>query len=525
MEENMETLEKKLVSCSESEAMSISSKLSALYDQYVMKDGLTYKSRIESVLRGLGFGKSMWNMPICDLSGGQKTRLFLGKLILRQPDILILDEPTNHLDAESVDWLEDEIKAYKGTLIIISHDRYFLNAVTDKTLLIEDQRAYLYKAPYDKYADLRKKDLLYLERCRKQQQKQIAVIQAFIEKQRMWNRERNIIAAESRLKQLEKMTIIENPYSEDNTPVIRFEIERLGGKDVLEVKDLSFAYTGSELFSGLSFSVKRGERVFIQGPNGCGKSTLIKILTGILEPCGGEYKIGANIRYSYYAQDLSSLGGDNTVFDEVFTHANKGRGAVDLISAGKIRNALAAFGFKGDDVFKKVNDLSGGEKSRAALLKMTYDRSSLLFLDEPTNHLDIKTREVLENALSEFEGTVIAVSHDRYFTEKIATKIINMQEYCAANKEREKEKSKDRDKRPGGANIREERARERKREALARQLESKIESMYDEMDEIDKVIYRSQYEGDYELVNHFYDLKTELEKNIEKAISEYDSLS
>lgn len=521
LEDEMAKLEQRLINCGEEEALTLSGRLDAMYSTYVRDDGLTYKSRIESILKGLGFPEHMWQLSISELSGGQKTRLYLGKLILRQPKILILDEPTNHLDTESIQWLEEEIKAYKGTLIIISHDRYFLNAVTSKTLLIENKNAYLYNAPYDKYIELRNRDRLYQERCYKQQQKQIAKIEAFIEKQRMWNRERNIIAAESRLKQLEKMTIIEKPTDADNTPVINFEVDKLGGKEVLDVDKLSFSYPDNELFEGLTFSVRRGERVFIQGPNGCGKSTLLKILTGNLEQNSGTYKIGANISFSYYAQDLSTLSIENTVFDEIFEHANRNSTGVNFITAGKIRSALAAFGFKGEDVFKQIADLSGGEKSRVAILKMAYDRSSLLFFDEPTNHLDIKTREVLESALESYEGTVIAVSHDRYFTNKLATRIINIPDYCQSTQEtEEKDKS-------GGENYRrsrDERAEQRKRQALRCRLENEMVSISDKMDDIDSVISDPDHSGNYELVNSLYEEKMRLNERLEEIFAQLDAL-
>ena len=521
-EEKISLLEEKLKSCTSDEAMSLSNKLNALYDHFVNNDGLTYKSRIESILIGLGFNKDIWNINIKDLSGGQKTRLALGKIILKQPKVLILDEPTNHLDEDSVLWLEDEIKSYKGTLIVISHDRSFLDAVTDKTLLIENTGAFLYNAPYSKYTVLRNNDLQYIERCYKQQQKQIAKIQAFIEKQRQWNREKNIIAAESRLKQLEKMTIIEKPDQRDNNPEIVFEIDKLGGKEVLEVKGLTFTYDENPLFKGLSFEVRRGEKVFIKGPNGCGKSTFLKIITGHLSPTSGEFKIGANINFSYYAQDLSTLNENNTVFDEVFEHANKDKLAVNIITPVKIRKALAAFGFKGDDVFKQISALSGGEKSRVALLKIVYDRSSLLILDEPTNHLDIKTREVLENALLNFEGTLIAVSHDRFFSKKIATREINIPDYCeqisvcsikeisTAGEEYRKNK--------------EEKAKIKKAQVQKQKLEKEADKICSELEEIELELANPANSCDYDGLNKLYQKKVELNDKIDEILLTLDSL-
>lgn len=521
-EDKISLLEEKLSSCSPDEVMIISNKLNALYDHFVNNEGLTYKSRIESILIGLAFNKDIWDVNIKDLSGGQKTRLALGKIILKQPKVLILDEPTNHLDEDSVLWLEEEIKSYKGTLIVISHDRSFLDAVTDKTLLIENTAAFLYNAPYSKYTVLRNNDLQYHERCYKQQQKQIAKIQAFIEKQRQWNREKNIIAAESRLKQLEKMTIIEKPDQRDNTPDITFDVETLGGKEVLDVKGLTFSYDDNELFRGLSFTVRRGEKVFIKGPNGCGKSTFLKIITGNLASTAGEFKIGANIKLSYYAQDLSTLNDNNTIFDEIFEHANKDKLAVNIITPVRIRKALAAFGFKGEDVFKQISSLSGGEKSRVALLKIVYDRSSLLILDEPTNHLDIKTREVLENALLNFEGTLIAVSHDRFFSNKIATREICIPDYCeqisvCPPKETSSAGEEYRKKKEEKANIKKALAQKQK-------LEKEADKICVELEKIELELSNPVNASDYDGLNKLYQMKVELNDKIDEILLTLDSL-
>lgn len=521
-EKRIAAIEKSLNNCTEEEAMVLSNKLNVLYDHFTKNDGLTYKSRIESILCGLGFNRDMWNLNISELSGGQKTRLALGKIILRGPKVLILDEPTNHLDSESVMWLEEELKAFNGTLLVISHDRCFLDVVTNKTMLIENTGAYLYNAPYSKYTELRNHDIAYQERCYKQQQKQIAKIQAFIEKQRQWNRERNIIAAESRLKQLEKMTIIDKPTEINNTPEIVFEIEKLGGKEVLDVDNLTFAFPEKELFRGLTFQVRRGEKVFIQGPNGCGKSTFLKIITGNLSATEGKFTIGANTTFSYYAQDLSTLDENKTIFDEIYDHANKGRQAINLITPVKIRKALAAFGFRGEDVFKSISKLSGGEKSRVALLKIVYDRSSLLILDEPTNHLDIKTREVLENALEQFEGTLIAVSHDRYFTQKLATKEISIPDYCVQVNEEERKENN-----TAGEIYRknkEEKAKIKKAETQKKKLEKEAEDTYAELEEIENALASPENSSDYEGLNELYSKKVSLENRIEEIMLTLDSL-
>ena len=429
LEKQIAETEERLIRFGDSEAIGhvLSGKLSELYERYKDAGGLTYESRVKSILKGLGFSESDFGRNVSTLSGGQKTRLALAKLLLADSKILILDEPTNHLDEQSCIWLEGELAEYSGTLIVISHDRAFLDKVTKKTLLIERTGAFLYNAPYSSYVALRQADTEYQQKCYVQQQREIARINAFIENQRKWNRERNIIAVNSRLKYLDRMEKIEKPLSPEDPPAVSFEIDVPGGKDVLSVTSLGFSYPGNELFSDLNFEVHRGERLFITGPNGCGKTTFLRIIAGKLtekerEYVRGSFRIGSNTAFSYYAQDLSDVSGEGTVFDALYDRVNyPGKPAALLVPPVKIRNSLAAMGFRGEDVFKNLTELSGGEKSRLQLLMISYERRPLLILDEPTNHLDISSREVLEEALQKFEGTVIAVSHDRYFREKIAT--------------------------------------------------------------------------------------------------------
>ncbi len=439
LEKEISETESRMVRFGDSEAIGhvLSEKLSRLYEQYNEGGGLTYESRIRSILKGLGFGESDLGRTISTLSGGQKTRLAIAKLLLTKPKILILDEPTNHLDEDTCVWLEGELNDYSGTLLVISHDREFLNNVTKKTLLIEKAGAFLYNAPYAAYTALRQADLEYQRKSYVQQQKEIARINAFIENQRKWNRERNIIAVGSRLKYLDRMEKIEKPAGPEDPPAVTFEIDVPGGKDVLFADSLGFAYPGNPLFQGLSFEVHKGERVFITGPNGSGKTTLLRMLSGKLRPeekkyASGSFRIGVNTGYSYYAQDLSDVSGEGTVFDMLYDRVNTGKPSALLTSPLKLRSALAAMGFRGDDAFKDVSDLSGGEKSRLQLLFISYEHKPLLFLDEPTNHLDIASREVLEEALLKFEGTIIAVSHDRYFRSRLMTREINIADYAPA---------------------------------------------------------------------------------------------
>lgn len=510
------------------ETEALSERLSVLYERYKEQGGLTYQNRVRSILRGLGFEENSWNLPIQSLSGGQKTRLALGRLLLSAPQVLILDEPTNHLDTASVEWLEQELKSYTGTLLIISHDRAFLDAVTDKTLLIENGTAFLYNAPYSKYADLRNNDILYQERMWKQQQKEIARIEAFIQNQRKWNRERNIIAAESRIKQLERMVIIEKPCSPQDPPPISFEIDVPGGKDVLFVQNLSFSYPGKPLFQNVSFEIHKGERVFITGPNGCGKSTFLKVLTGALPEheqgfVSGSFKIGVNTAVSYYAQDLSGLNPENTVFDEVYDHANLGRSAAQLIPVPKIRGALAAFGFRGDEVFKPISTLSGGEKSRLSLLKIAYERRPFLILDEPTNHLDIATRETLEAALRHFEGTLLVVSHDRYFTQQLATRKIDISTFVPDIHSPELSRSESSGAQDYKAE-KERRARIRKMQNERTRLEAFLEKSSVEIEELDRQLSDPVISTNYALLSDLYSQKEALEGQMLEAMDTIDHL-
>jgi len=390
-----------------------------LNNRFIADGGLYYKSRCQSILTKLGFGPEYHTMSVSSLSGGQRTRLALARLLSREPDILLLDEPTNHLDTDTMLWLEEHLAAYKKTLLVISHDRLFLDRVTNKTLELEHTRSRLYKCPYSRFVEEKQKWRAEQEKKYQIQQKEIARLEAYIAQQRAWNRERNIIAAESREKAIARMEKVERP---ENLPQnIRFALQSSGesGSDVLDVRGLSMAFGSHTLFEDLSFLVKKRERVFISGPNGCGKSTLIKLLLGQLTPIEGEIELGYNVTIGYYDQENQNLDENSTVLDELWN-------AYPGLTQTEIRNTLALFQFRGDDIEKEVRVLSGGERARLTLAKLILSKMNLLILDEPTNHLDIGSREALENALSAFDGTIIAVSHDRYFTRKLATRFIDL---------------------------------------------------------------------------------------------------
>ena len=399
---------------------SLAAEYSSLNEKFIADGGLEFRGRCASTLQKMGFDADMQNRPFSALSGGQRTRLALSRELCREPDILMLDEPTNHLDMETLGWLESYLSSYKKCLMVISHDRYFLDRVTNKTLCIEHHKAKLYNGGYTKSMAQRKTDREIEEKHYRNQQKEIARQEAYIAQQRAWNRERNIIAAESRLKLLEKMEKIEKPKDAPKGIRLSFEYSGASGNEVLNVRGLSFAYPNSpKILDSVDFTVRRGDKLFFVGPNGCGKSTLIKLLLGRLKATAGYVEHGYNVEIGYYDQENQNLDPSSTVIDELWN-------AYPHLTETEIRNTLALFRFIGDDVYKLVSELSGGERARLTLSKLILHGTNLLVLDEPTNHLDIDSREALEGALEEYEGTVVIVSHDRYFIEKLATRLIDL---------------------------------------------------------------------------------------------------
>ena len=421
LEEKLKALEGALHSESSGERTreSLIAEYTAENDRFIREGGLEFRGRCASTLSKMGFDEETCRRPFSSLSGGQRTRLALCRQLCREPDILMLDEPTNHLDMETLLWLEGFLSSYKKCVLVISHDRYFLDRVTNKTLSIEYCQAKLYNGGYSKSMEQRRIDREIAERHYKNQQKEIARQEAYIAQQRAWNREKNIIAAESRQKMLDKMVRLERPREDPKSIKIRFSSSIASGNDVLTVRDMSFSYGLTPLLSRLSFLVKRNDRLFFVGPNGCGKSTLIKLLLGRLSPTAGYIETGYNVNIGYYDQENQNLTLTNTVLDELW---NTYPTETELT----VRNVLARFRFVGEDVYKLVSELSGGERARLTLAKLIMSDINLLILDEPTNHLDISSREALEEALSDFDGTIITVSHDRYFIDRLATRIIEL---------------------------------------------------------------------------------------------------
>jgi len=423
MESELEELQKQLdlgmETLGEEEYDRITRAYSALNEKFIRDGGLEFRGRCVGILRSLGFDEALSNMPVKVLSGGQKTRLALGIQLSRKPDVLLLDEPTNHLDIETLGWLERFLADYDGCVMVVSHDRYFLDRVTNKTLCIQNHRAKLYNGGYTKSMEQRRIDREIQEKHYRDQQKEIARQEAYIAQQRAWNRERNIIAAESRQKMLDKMVRVERPDSAPKPIKLKFTASRPSGNDVLDLRDVSMGFDGRMLFEHLNFLVKKDDRLLVLGQNGCGKSTLIKLIIGKLEPVSGIIEAGYNVEIGYYDQENQNLDPQNTVLDELWN-------AYPRMTETEIRNTLGQFRFVGEDVYKEVSVLSGGERARLTLAKLILSKMNLLVLDEPTNHLDIDSREALETALEGFDGTIFAVSHDRYFIEKLATRIIEI---------------------------------------------------------------------------------------------------
>ncbi len=413
-------LEKDMKDATGRELEEMMDKYSRLTHHFEMNDGFSVRSEINGMIRGLGFAEEDKERSISTLSGGQKTRVALAKLLLKKPSLIMLDEPTNHLDLRSIEWLEGFLQSYKGAVLIVAHDRYFLDRIVTKVFEIENGKLSVFTGDYSTYA-ARKKELRDTQmKAYLNQQAEIAHQEQVIDKLKSFNREKSIKRAESREKMLDKIERLDKPADTDDAMKLKITPSIISGRDVLSVSELSKGYDGMKLFEGVSFDIRRGERVAVIGDNGTGKTTLLKIITGNLEADNGSFSLGVNVKPGYYDQEHQVLHPDKTLFREISDD-------FPAMDNTKIRNTLAAFLFYGDDVFKQVSALSGGERGRLSLAKLMLGNANFLILDEPTNHLDITSKEILENALNEYEGTVLYVSHDRYFINRTATRILALE--------------------------------------------------------------------------------------------------
>lgn len=535
LEGKIRTLEEEMKQKKGDELDRILKTYTRLTQEFERKDGFSFKSEIIGVVKGLGFKEEEFDKPVRTLSGGQKTRVFLGKLLLSQPDILLLDEPINHLDLQSVGWLETYLNNYKGSVLMVAHDRYFLDRVVTKIIEIERSKVSVFIGNYTTYE--KKKEFL-LDSLLKQylnQQKEIKAQQEVIAKLRSFNREKSVKRAESREKLLGKIDVLEKPVINETGISFSLEPEVLSGKDVLSISGLGKSFGEKILFEDVDVEIKRGERVAVIGNNGTGKTTLLKIINGSLQPEKGEVKLGAKVNIGYYDQEHQTMSGEKTIFEEIHD-------AYPELEHTRIRNVLAAFMFIGEDVFKKIKDLSGGERGRVSLAKLMLSKANFIILDEPTNHLDIGSKEILEKALNAYTGTIIYVSHDRYFINKTASRILelsggrfinyigNYDYYIEKKLEHAEQKtSEDTENKTEAGKLewkkqKEEQARERKRQNDIKKTEEKIHQLEMQIKELDKEMLNEEIATDTQRLMYLYKNKEEISGEIDKLYEKWESL-
>lgn len=509
-----------------------------LSEQFAAMDGLVYKSRTASALTGLGFKQEDFNMPVKKLSGGQRSKLSLAKLLLSGSDIILLDEPTNHLDINSVGWLESFIRDFKGAAIIISHDRYFLDTVTNKTMELEHEKLQMYKGNYTEFIRKKEEAKKAAENKYKKDMAEIKRIEGIIEQQKRWNREKNIKTAESKQKEIDR--IKENlvvPESELENIKFKFQPNTESGNDVLMCEGVSKNFGEKKIFENVNMHIRKGEKVFIVGSNGCGKTTLFRIIMGTVPADRGEIDFGAKVETEYFDQMQENLNMEKTAMDEIWDEYPK-------MTQTQVRTSLGAFLFKGDEVFKPINQMSGGERARVSLLKLMLGGGNFLLLDEPTNHLDTTSREALEESLKSYEGTMLIISHDRYFINKLADRILElkpegMTEYLGnydyyMEKRLEKSgqdsgKTHTETKKSAGAidykMKKEMQAQERKRRSMLKKTEQEIEETELEMEKVNEQLADPQVTSDYQKLIELSGKLEELKAKQEQLYEQWAELS
>ncbi len=549
MEQQLRDLEESMKHCEGTQLEEIMDRYTRMTHDFEVKGGLLYKSELTGVLKGLSFLDEDFDKQISTLSGGQKTRVSLAKLLLQSPDLIILDEPTNHLDIASISWLETYLRSYKGAVLIVSHDRYFLDRIVTKVIAIENGLVRSYAGNYSDYAAkaamLRKAAVnAYLK-----QQEEIHHQQQVIDKLKSFNREKSIKRAESREKMLDKMELLEKPVEIRDDMHLKLTPQIISGNDVLSIEDLSKHFGSLTLFEHVDIEIKRGEHVAIIGDNGTGKTTLLKIINELESMDSGQIRLGSKVEIGYYDQEHHVLHSEKTLFDEISDD-------YPALTNTQIRNTLAAFLFTGDDVFKKISELSGGERGRVSLAKLMLSNANFLILDEPTNHLDITSKEILEQALNDYEGTVLYVSHDRYFVNQTATRILdlyNKQFYSFAGNYDYYLEKKDVVEQPSGAvqpngqtttagantdaaesasdsklswqQQKEEQALKRKKENRLRKCEDDIAALEDEIAQLNEQMADPAIATDVAKLQELSKKQTALQETLEQRYEEWEELS
>ena len=507
-----------------------------LLEEFEIRGGLTFKSRCRSTLLGLGFKEKDLELPMCALSGGQRTRVMLAKTLMMNCDIMLLDEPTNHLDMDATKWLENFLSSYKNAIMVISHDRYFLDRVTTRTFEIENQKITCYNGNYTKYKELKELDRLTLERDYDKKQKEVKRIEGIIAKQKTFGQERNYVTIRSKQKQIDRIvSTMEKPEKDPESVRFSFKACSGTGYDVLTVNGLTKSFGEKNIFKNIDMEVKAGDRSFIFGPNGCGKTTLLKIIIGQLEAEAGSVKTGARVKIGYFEQGTGELNGEKTAFDELLDE-------YPHLTNTEIRSVLGTFLFKGDDVFKQIKTLSGGEYARIKLAKFMLADTNFLILDEPTNHLDIQSKEVLEKALENYDGTILAVSHDRYFIQKLANNIFVMKDNgitqykCSYSefeeileKGKEEVRAETAIKKPKEesdyAKRKQIAAEERKKKNRLEALEKKIKETEDEKANLEKSLEDPEISTDFTKLAEISKKIEELQKAADELFEEWSSLA